>query len=322
MSRLLALAAAGGTPEFAGLGHSPPMIVVGARCRGCRAVARAAVVCVVALCACTGKPRAEDAARGVAARGDPAAASDGGAASDAPGDAALGARAAGDAGGVAAQGDAAGARAATGDLQVRVEWADVPVVARTSPGRTRCNTPRPPSVAPTTTWGIPGALVIVDGAGPAPAANARGGSAHIELADCALTPRVAVGDSLAITSAVDRPAKLVLRKRGTIEQLAAGPPVPVMLPIAGHTVVVALDAGAIYSVETDDAEPEAAFVAAIAGAAVTDATGHVMIRDLAAGAHAVTAWIPPRGGQPARVGRGTATVAAGDLEELTVRLTK
>jgi len=52
------------------------------------------------------------------------------------------------------------------------------------------------------------------------------------------------------------------------------------------------------------------------------ARGHALIRDLPAGAHAVTAWLPPRGGQPARVGHGSATVAAGDLEELTVRLTK
>src|SRR5262245_34352729 len=42
-----------------------------------------------------------------------------------------------------------------GDAQIRVEWADVPVAARASPGRTPCNTPRAPSVAPTTTWGVP-----------------------------------------------------------------------------------------------------------------------------------------------------------------------
>ena len=283
------------------------------------------IALAVATGACSGKPRAEDAARGVAARGDQTAASDGGSASAAPADGAGGDAAVGD----AAPG-AAGARAATaarsgaGDLQVRVEWPEVPVAARVSPGRTHCNTPRAASVAPTTTWGIPEALVVVEGA----AAPARGGlsaasaPARVTLADCALTPRIAVGDRLAITSAVDRPAKLVLRKRGALDQLAAGPAIPVMLPIAGHTVTVALDAGAIYSVETDDADPEFAFVAAVAGAFVTDATGHALIRDLAAGAHAVTAWLPPRGGQPARVGHGTATVAAGDLEELTLKLTK
>jgi hypothetical protein len=285
----------------------------------------AAIVALGIATGCSGKPRAEDAARGVAARGEPAAVGDGGASATA-GDA--GAATAGP--GRAATGDAAaGAGSAvegTGDLQVRVEWADVPVAARTSPGRTRCNTPRAPSVTPTTTWGVPDVLVIADGvaaappAGTAPTAGAR--SARITLADCALSPRVAVGDSLAITSAVDRPAKLVLRKRGTVDRLAPGTPIPVMLPIAGHTVTVALDPGAIYSLETDDPDPEVAFVAAIAGAFVTDATGHAMIRDLAAGAHAVTAWLPPRGAQPARVGQATTTVAAGDLEELTVKLTK
>jgi hypothetical protein len=275
------------------------------------ATAAAIVGSGIATAACSGKPRAEDAARGVAARGEPVVVGDGGA--DGAGAAEAGAGAAG--GGAP---DAAGAVAAVGDLQVRVEWADVPVAARTSPGRTRCNTARAPSVTPTTTWGIPDALVIVDGVAPA------GGTptARLALADCALSPRVAVGDTLAITSAVDRPAKLILRKRGTIDRLAPGTPIPVMLPIAGHTAIVALDPGAIYSLETDDPDPEVAFVAAIAGAVVTDATGHAIIRDLAAGAHAVTAWLPSRSGQPARVGKATATVAAGDLEELTVKLTK
>jgi hypothetical protein len=278
-----------------------------------RIAAIAPVVALVATGACSGKPRAED-AHGVA-RGEGPGLGD--ASGDAPGPAA-GSSAAGAAAGGAPGGAATSGRPATGDLQVRVEWADVPVAARTSPGRTRCNTPRAPSVAPTTTWGIPDALIIVDGVGATSGARA----ARVALADCALTPRVAVGDSLAVTSAADRPAKLALRKRGTLDHLADGPALPVMLPIAGHTVTVALDPGAIYSLETDDADPELAFVAAIAGAFVTDATGHALIRDLPAGAHAVTAWLPPRGGQPARVGHGSATVAAGDLEELTVRLTK
>jgi hypothetical protein len=159
--------------------------------------------------------------------------------------------------------------------------------------------------------------VIVDGAAPPLAA------AHVTLADCTLTPRVAVGSSLAITSAVDRPARLVLRKRGsvaTLGQLAAGEPIPVMLPIAGHTVTVALDPGAIYSLETDAADPEVAFVANFPGSYLSDASGQVLTRGLAAGRHAVTAWLPPRAGQPARTGHGTATVATGELAELTVTL--
>jgi hypothetical protein len=203
---------------------------------------------------------------------------------------------------------------ATGDLQVRVEWPDVPVAARSSPGRTPCKTPRTPSVAPTTTWGVPDALVVVAGAGAQP------GEARVVLADCALTPRIAVGAALAITSAVERPVTLVLRRRGTLDHLTAGEPIAVMLPTAGHTVTTALEAGAIASLETDAAEPEVAFIAATAGGYVTDASGHVLARDLAVGAHAVTAWLPPRAGQSARVGHGTATVVAGELTELTVTL--
>jgi hypothetical protein len=170
---------------------------------------------------------------------------------------------------------------------------------------------------PTTTWGIPGVLVVVEGARRA----AEPVIARVTLADCTLAPRVVAGDLLAITSAVDRPAKLVLRRRGALEHLVPGDPIPVMLPIAGHTARLALEPGAVYSVETDTPEPELAFIAALSGQ-VTDASGHVLVRDLAPGTHAVTAWLPPRAGQPARIGRGTAQVTSGELTELTVRLTQ
>ena len=264
-----------------------------------RAAALAVVASLWALGACGGKPRPEEAAR-------PPAASDATAADAAAGDATAGDAAA----------SAPSARGATGDLQVRVEWPGVPVAARSSPGRTPCGTPRAPSVAPTTTWGIPDALVVVEGA-PGPAGPPP--TARVTLADCALTPRIATGAALAITSAVDRPARLVLRKRGALDHLVPGEPVPVQLPIAGHTATAALDAGAIYSVETDAPDPEVAFLAALPGR-VTDATGHAVIRDLSPGPHAVTAWLPPRAGQPARIGHGTATITAGELTELTVAL--
>lgn len=261
-----------------------------------RVLAGFALAAGAAFTACSGKPRPEEVTR-VPARQDAAI-------GDAIGDAKRPI-------------DAPAARPATGDLQIRVEWPDVPVVARSSPGRTPCNTPRTPSVAPTTTWGVPDALVIVAGAAP-PLAGA-----HLTLADCTLTPRLAEGNALAITSAVDRPAKLVLRKRGTaasLGQLVTGEPIPVMLPIAGHTVTTPLDPGAIYALETDAADPEVAFIVSVPGGYVTEASGQIIARDLAVGSHAVTAWLPPRAGQPARTGRGTATVTSGELTELTITL--
>lgn len=260
-----------------------------------------ALAVAVAIAACSGKPRAEEATHGAASR-EVAPADD--AAADVVRADAVRADAT----------DAAHTASPIGDLQVRVEWPDVPVAARTSPGRTPCHTPRAPAVSPTTTWGIPDALVVVDGPPAVPAV------ARVTLADCALAPRLIVGTSLAITSAVDRPARLVLRKRGALDHLAAGDPLPVQLPIAGHTVTAALDAGAIYALQTDAADPEVAVIAALPGGHVTDASGHAVIRGLAAGSHAVTAWLPPRAGQPARTGRGTARIAAGELTELTVTL--
>ena len=256
---------------------------------------------LLVLAACSGKPRAEDAAHGAVVRGDGGPAVDG-----AAGDGALGGGAAADAGGDGGL--------ATGDLQIRIEWPDVPVGARSSPGRTPCNTPRAAAVAPTTTWGVPGVLVVVAGSAPPL------GEVRVTLADCALSPRLSVAGALVIASAVDHPASVVLRERGPLERQVAGVAVPVLLPISGHAVATALTPGAIYSLETAGLDPELAYVAALPGAQVTEASGQVTVRALAAGSHAVTAWLPPRAGQPARTGHATATVVAGDLAELTITL--
>ncbi|HUS28011.1 MAG TPA: hypothetical protein VMZ53_05865, partial [Kofleriaceae bacterium] len=129
-----------------------------------------------------------------------------------------------------------------GDVQLRVEWKDVPLAARASSGRTPCNTPRAASVAPTTTWGIPEVFVMID-APPAPQAASSSGSngtrattgsaptgsatapamtaramtreARVVLDHCALTPRVALAsDKLIVASAAESPAKVVITKAG------------------------------------------------------------------------------------------------------------
>lgn len=251
-------------------------------------VARALAVLVAAACSSKQPPRADDAAKPAPARSDAA-----------PIDAAPVATGTG-----------------SGDVAIRIEWKDVPAAVRASPGRTPCNTPRAPAVAPTTTWGIPDVLVVVEGA-PAPTGDAR-----LTLADCALAPRLAVGPAVVVESALDRPAKLVLSRRGELAKLpavTAGEARPIQLPIAGHAVAVALEAGGIYQLATDGKDPELAWLVAGA-AAITDATGLATIKNLPAGAHAVSAWLPPRSGQPARSARGTVTVVANELAELTLEL--
>jgi hypothetical protein len=211
---------------------------------------------------------------------------------------------------------------ALGEVQIRVEWADVPAAARASPGRTPCNTPRAPSVSPTTTWGVPDAVVIVDGARADPP------EPRIVLAECALSPRVAIGSSLVVESAADRPASVALAKRAELpkpERPAPGAAAPrlLRLPIAGHAVAVSLDAGGVYELATADKDPELAWIVAPrpgAVAAVTDTTGQIVLRNISPGTHAVTAWLPPRAGQPARIARGIVTVAAGALAELSLPL--
>ena len=248
-------------------------------------VGRLALLLVVA-CSSKRPPRVEDAAKPVAPASDAAAP------------------------------DAAVATSGSGDVAIRVEWKNVPAAMRASPGRTPCNTPRAPLVAPTTTWGIPDAIVVVDGAPPVTAA------ARITLADCALSPRVAVGDSLVVESALDRPAGLVLARRGDagkLPALVAGDARAIQLPVAGHAVAVPLEAGAVYQLATGDKDPELTWI--VAGtAAISDASGVASIKNLPSGAHGVTAWLPPRAGQPARQARGTVTVVANGLAELTLEL--
>ncbi|MDQ3341562.1 MAG: hypothetical protein M4D80_40945 [Myxococcota bacterium] len=202
----------------------------------------------------------------------------------------------------------------TGDLQVRVEWRDVPIPMRASPGRTACKTPRLPTVAPTTTWGVPEVLVVVEGA-TIPSASSR-----IVLADCALAPRIVASTSVVVESATDRPTQLSLAKRGdlaSIDKLEKGTPRPVQLPIAGHAVALPLDASGIYELAADT---ETAWIVAAPNAGVTESNGALLVRDLTPGSYAVTAWLPPRAGAPAKLAKGTATVVAGDLADLTLTL--
>ena len=200
-----------------------------------------------------------------------------------------------------------------GDVQIRVEWKDVPLAARASPGRTSCGVAIAPAVAPTTMWGIPDAVVELEGAPVATAPN------RIVLADCALSPRVVTATKLAIASAALEPAKLRLQEIGKLPlggaAVAGGKARDVYLPIAGHEVEVALDAGAIYSLAD-------ATIVAGDTLAVTDATGTAVVRGVPSGTHAITAWLPARSGQPARVAHGKVTVTAGALAEVTLDLAK
>jgi hypothetical protein len=217
----------------------------------------------------------------------------------------------------AVPGDAAG----KGDVQVRVEWRDVPAGARASPGRTPCGTPRPAAVSPTTLWGIPDVFVAIDaGAGARTAAPQR-----IVLADCLLSPRAAVvAGSFTVASRMDMPVELSLVRAGELPlggDLKDGQAREIYLPITGHEVEVPVSAGAIYRLVAGD---ETAWIVAADGAyvAVTEASGQAVLHGVPEGPHAVTAWLPPRSGQPARIGRGTVNVAPGARTEVTVDITK
>jgi hypothetical protein len=210
-------------------------------------------------------------------------------------------------------------KAPHGDVQIRVEWKDVPVVARASPGRTACATAKLAAVAPTTTWGIPDAVVMIEvDHGKALTAE----PARIVLEHCALSPRVAIGSSLTIASAMDAPAQLTYARVGAARPLAA--PVkaegkPLRLPVIGHEVEIPIDPSSLLAVTS--AEDDALVIAPPTPYfAITEASGQVVLRDVPIGTFDVSALLPARSGQPARTAKGTVTVVAGALAEVTLSL--
>jgi len=201
-----------------------------------------------------------------------------------------------------------------GELTVTVTWRDTPLAARSSPGRTSCGTPRPPAVAPTTMWGIPEVVVLVDGA------SMPLGEVKVTASECAITPRAVVGDRLTITSSAPGPLKLNLAAYGpepeSIDGIPAG--IPVLMPIAGHQVTRTLESGLHLLGGTGTGDP--IWIVAKPNAVVTDANGQAVFKDLAAGSHVVTAWLPARGGQKPRLVTAKASVTAGTPGELSIDL--
>jgi len=203
-----------------------------------------------------------------------------------------------------------------GDVQVRVEWHDVPIQARSSPGRTPCGTARAPAVTPTTTWALPDAFVAIEAPGAPPPPAAR-----VVLDQCAFAPRAVVaGATLAVTTTADHPVELAITSR---DLLGASPAATrkIEIPIAGHEVDVALTSG-IYELSAADTDSAWIAFAPKAFAAMTDATGQAVLRDVPAGRHRVTALVPPRAGQPDRVAEGEVEVVAGALAEVTLDVSK
>jgi hypothetical protein len=211
-------------------------------------------------------------------------------------------------------------KAAHGDVQLRVEWKDVPVTARASPGRTACGTAIAGSVAPTTTWGIPDVLVMIDvDHGKALAAQ----PARIELETCALSPRVALASSLTVASAMDAPTQVSFGRVGAARPFAIpvkGTEAIAKLPVIGHEVELPIAMGSLLAV-TYGEDTAIALSPPTPYYAITEATGQVVVRDVPVGTFAVEALLPARSGQPAHVANGTVTVTANALAEVTLQLT-
>lgn len=203
----------------------------------------------------------------------------------------------------------------TGDISVRVEWPDMPRELRVSPGPNRCGGTLAAQAVPTTTWGVADVVVFVEGVAPPASKTAR-----VVARPCAIAPRVAVGTSVAIASSADRPLRLSLARAFATSNFAAVTDTArsVALPIAGHEAIAELADGIYKIVETGERVDEAWLVAA--PAVLTDASGTVVIKDVAPGTHTVRVWLPPRGKLAGRSLKGLVDVLAGELAEVTLSL--
>lgn len=210
----------------------------------------------------------------------------------------------------------------TGDVKIMVEWKDVPQPLRAPGPATKCSTPRVPALEPTTLWGVPDVLLVVDvdhGKAHAP------GSPRLVLQECDFSPRVVVaGPSLLVASAMMEPALV------SITELAkplggaaiASKPRSIQLPMAGHEVEVALDADTVYALSFGSDDVAAVVSATTPYVTVTDRSGGATLRDVPVGTHPVRAYLPARNGGEAKTVASTITVTAGALAEITLDLAK
>ena len=184
-----------------------------------------------------------------------------------------------------------------GDVSIRVEWHDVPLDAR-KPGTWG------PQVSPTTTWGIPDTIVTLAGSGAPPPRNPR-----IVFNTC-FAPRVALAsDSVTIASVIPQPTNVIVGA-------GSGSAVAVELPIAGHEVEVPVAPG---TTRLEGGASQAwVIVPTTPYAALTDASGVAVLRDVPSGIYPVTAYSPASG----RSATGEITVMPGQLTDLTLQLEK
>ncbi len=217
-----------------------------------------------------------------------------------------------------------------GEVAVRVDWPNTPIAVRQARGRNPCGLAAHPQVEPTTMWGVPDVVIVIDGdaAAPAPPPEPR-----VVYRSCALSPRITLAArSVVIGSERDEPVGLNLyalgpsSKLGVVESgAAASGKRAIELPIAGHAVVAELAANTVYELDrsTTDLDrsttsDDSAFIVTAANAAVTDASGGALLRGVAAGVHEVSAWQP----YAHQLAHGTVTVVAGQTAELTLELGK
>jgi hypothetical protein len=224
-------------------------------------------------------------------------------------------------------GTGSGSTPTGGIVEAKVEWKDAPATVRASPGRDPCGGPRRGRRIHTL-WGVADAVVIIEGAD---AATAPATPVRIAVRDCELVPLVTVAPAapaaIDLYDADQRRHVVTLEGSIALDQLATAATTATkkarraVLAWAGSEVeVTAAEPGAI-GLALDATPDDLAWVVVApphARIGVTDDTGAVSFTGLSAGTHAVTAWLPPAGGQPGKLVTGTVAVETDKLVKLTL----
>ncbi len=213
--------------------------------------------------------------------------------------------------------------AKTGDVQIRVEWKDVPQPLRAPGPPTSCGSARAAALAPSTLWGIPDVLVTVDvdhGKAFEPAA------ARIVLEGCSFAPRAVVaGTTVHIASAMAAPTTVTLQEIAKPlggAAIAGAKPRTIYLPITGHEVEAALAPDTVYVLAAGTDDLGVIVSATSPYVAVTEPSGNTVLRGVPVGTHPVRAYLPPRNSAEARTASGTITVTEGALAEITLDISR
>lgn len=194
-----------------------------------------------------------------------------------------------------------------GRVTLEATWPTAPTSVRTPPGRTPCGTDRAPYATIHTLHGVAAIPVWLEGGGT----DRIRTNTVIDVGRCTSLRAgaiVAVGEELRVRNSDERSVGIEIRWGEALERAPETVIARTALPVIGHTIAVPLERAGVYRIDAEGvADP--IWVIAVEGAgALTGEMGAATIDGVAPGTYTARAWIPPAGGEPARLVEREVTV--------------